>query len=434
MLKKSFVIPSIVFLLALAFRLWYLNELVINDYIRGDAHSYVQYSVNMVDHGVFSKSRSVPPIPDSYWAPGYPSFLFASSYLAKVFNVETNDAVLLLQALLGAFIVLLTWLLGRRFLGAAGAVTASVLTLLSPHLVTLGGYFLTEVLFCFLLALSLLLFFAFTKKQNVLLGLGASLGFVATYFVNPVILFAPFILLLAMVFKYPGSSKRSVLAFVFVYLMCIGAWSARGLISVPESSPSSSDRVFNNLVIGAHSDYHRIWRANPRNPSNPATVDKKAFGGSYALFFSALGERFVEEPIHYLKWYFWSKPKLLWDWDILVGRGDIYVYPVASSIYFTSHLAILTVSLMKGLHPLLFLCALGGAALACSQIFRSNSAFLPAILAIVVVYVSAVYVVLQSEPRYSVPLRPEMYLLAVYFINKAWAYLSQRVRIARAAS
>jgi hypothetical protein len=34
-------------------------------------------------------------------------------------------------------------------------------------------------------------------------------------------------------------------------------------------------------------------------------------------------------------------------------------------------------------------------------------------------YVSAVYVVFQSEPRYSIPLRPEMYLCASFALWKA---------------
>jgi hypothetical protein len=37
---------------------------------------------------------------------------------------------------------------------------------------------------------------------------------------------------------------------------------------------------------------------------------------------------------------------------------------------------------------------------------------------VMVVYVSAVYVILQAEPRYSIPLRPAMYLCAMFGLWK----------------
>ena len=430
--KGEHVIAVTIFFLALLFRFWYLNELVIYDPIRGDAISYVQYSVNMLDHGVFSRSKIVPPTPDSYWAPGYPAFIVVSSQIGGLFNADTYDAVLSIQALLGALTTLLTWLVGRKFMGVRAAGIASIISLLSPHMTTLGGYFLTETLFCFLLVLSVYFFSLYLESQKYLWGLGCMLCFAAAYFVNPVILFAPLLLLVVTAIKEHDLHKNKLLVLSLFYLVFVGGWSLRGMITVSDDSPSSSDRVFTNLVIGSHADYHEIWRDNPRNPDNPATVDRAAFSGSYSLFLEAFAGRIADKPFHYLKWYLWDKPKLLWDWDILVGHGDIYVFPVASSIYFKSHFAIATVALMKGLHPLLFLCALGGAGVAIRQLWKADSGLLPAALMLIVVYVSAVYVVLQSEPRYSIPLRPEMYLLSVYCMSHVLRYVSGRVCMARA--
>lgn len=235
---------------------------------------------------------------------------------------------------------------------------------------------------------------------------------------------APLLLaLLALYFSREQQiDKRMIAASVLVYLGIFGAWHLRNTLEVPEGGAGSSDRVFWNFIIGMHSDYHRIWRNNPRDPNNPADVDKRNFDGSYRLLREALWARVKERPGHYVAWYFFRKPVQLWSWDILTGQGDIYVYPVQSTLYFSSWIASLTESLMKSLHYWLF----GAALLGWLFLRRDNneaSRVALACLYAVLVYVSAVYVVLQSEPRYSVPLRPEMYICAVYFLVHLLKYL-----------
>jgi hypothetical protein len=107
---------------------------------------------------------------------------------------------------------------------------------------------------------------------------------------------------------------------------------------------------------------------------------------------------------------------MLWDWDILTGQGDVFVYPVKSSLYHKSKIALASRSIMKALHPLLFYVALFGVVL----IFFAKKKYqdiVPFVLYAVLVYVSAVYVVLQSEARYAIPLRPEMYLCAMFSLS-----------------
>ena len=79
---------------------------------------------------------------------------------------------------------------------------------------------------------------------------------------------------------------------------------------------------------------------------------------SYAAFFNELVANIGQDPMQVLAWYSVHKPVLLWDWDILVGFGDIYIYPVDFSLYHISIPAIITYSIMRSMHPWILLGAL----------------------------------------------------------------------------
>jgi len=131
-------------------------------------------------------------------------------------------------------------------------------------------------------------------------------------------------------------------------------------VNVDISAQSGSNRLYTNLVVGAHHNYHEMWHANPRDPNNPATLDMVKFQGSYWAFAETMKERFANRPGHYLKWYFYDKPIALWHWDVAIGFGDIFVYPVVTSPYHTKKPAIASHVIMKSLHYWLFVFALLG--------------------------------------------------------------------------
>jgi len=77
-----------------AFRITYNAQTVPDGFIRGDAKSYLFYAHNLLSHSTYSKDLQSPPVPDSYWAPGYPVFL--ASVLALSGTHTTNEAGFLL--------------------------------------------------------------------------------------------------------------------------------------------------------------------------------------------------------------------------------------------------------------------------------------------------------------------------------------------------
>lgn len=164
---KILLVAFIIAIFAFIFRVSYNETTIVDSPIRADAASYVVYAFNLSEHGVFSKDRnSNNPEPDAFWAPGYPLFLAAIIKTVGTDFDKFYPSVLYIQAFLGALTVGLVVILGSLFLPLWGASIAGILTTFSPHLVSMGGYVLTETLFSFFLMLSIFLFCLAQVKNN----------------------------------------------------------------------------------------------------------------------------------------------------------------------------------------------------------------------------------------------------------------------------
>ena len=432
--RQDFFIALIFLMLGFVVRWWYILHLDISDPLRGDAGSYYIYAKNLIEHGVFSRDRTDFPVADSYWAPGYPVFLAICFKLSIFLQVNFYPLTLFLQACMGGFIALFTYLTGRFFFLSAGASIASLLTVFSPHLNSLGGNILSETLFTLLLLSSIYVSLIASRESpspSWKVWSLAGILFGLTYLTNPVVLFVPFLILLLCIFK-----RRKVLGlrkllkvyspFLIFFLVFVAAWQIRDMANVSSERESISDRAFLNLVIGSHDDYHAIWRENilERNYTarllNPADQDYELYKNDHAGFYRELLNRIWANPQHYLYWYFIQKPLDFFGWNILAGEGDIYQYPVNSTIYHSSTFALITFVVMKQLHLWLVGAAMLGLYFALRE---QDSDRKQAVLFVYVslFYVTALYVLLHTDGRYSIPLRPEIYLCAVYSIGKIFA-------------
>jgi hypothetical protein len=325
---------------------------------------------------------------------------------------------------LGVGTIFLCFLLARRFLPDYWSLLPPFFVAISPHLVSTASYILTETLFGFVLALSLYALIRAIGSGRSLGWLVAGLCFAVTYLVNPVSLFLAPLLAVALLLRgrrKSGNTEHGRLALALLLapvIIAVLGWSLRATISVPADQPNSADRLLKNLVVGLYPDYHDKWRASILQPDKNVVVPGAGVDESYATFFKVLGEKLVDQPLETLAWYAFHKPVLLWDWDVKTGWGEIYIYRVEVSLYETSVPAISTFSLMWSLHFWL----LGAGVLGAGYLLtkgRPNSPT-PMILYITVVYISAIYVISQAEPRYSIPLRPEMYLCATFFLWRTW--------------
>ncbi len=412
-------------------RLAYNANTLIDQPIRADAAYNLVYANNLLEDHTFSKDMSPNPVPDSYWAPGYPLFLAAVIKCSELLSVDTYKLILLCQVLLGVGTVFICYLLARLFLPGLWALLPPALVAISPHLVSTASYVLTETLFGFLLILSMYTLVRAVIVDRKMDWLCSGVCFGLAYLVNPVsILLAP--LLAAFLAYRAGSTSHGhdrwkhpshALILMAPLIIVAGLWSIRSAISVPADLPTASKRLLSNLTVGLYPDYHEQWRASILQPEKKVVVPGQGIDASYGTFFNELIANFRAEPVKMLAWYSVQKPVLLWDWDIRTGFGDIYIYRVEYSLYQISTPAIITYSLMRTLHPWILLGTLFGLGFLLAE--HKENRVVPVLLYISLLYVSLVYIITQSEPRYSIPLRAELYLCFTYFLWRTSAWIGR---------
>lgn len=394
--------------------------------VRGDAADNLRYAENLLEHGTYSRDPSKPPVPDAYGAPGYPVFLAAVIGLAERVDADAYDLILLTQVVLGAATILFCFLLARRFLPGYWPLLPSVLVAFSPHLVSLASYALSETLFGVLLLLSLLLLArALDAPASVGRWLGAGTGFAATVMVNPAAAVVPPGVVLALWAKgrfhkerngaNGWSAQKSIILLLSPMLLVAGLWAIRGALSVPDGSAIFSGRLSNELTAGLYHPEDSLQETDrSQHLDENSGTDIPGGSADHGTEIDEVVDRVATDPMGVLYWYGIGKPVQLWRWNLPTSDGDIYVYEVLYSLYHTSPLALTSYSIMHSLHYwLIACCALG---LIYVMRDRSQRVEVPLFIYTSLITISLVYIILQAEARYSVPLRPELYLGASFFL------------------
>lgn len=413
------MIPYVLLLLtflAFFYRLHYSEVTEIYEPIRADAAQYLKYAANLRFYGVFSQDyppKNIPPQPDQYRTPGYPIFLSIVMKLGGEKHYYSN--IILVQATLGALLVPFTYLIARNLLSIGLSILSSVLVLLSPHLVSLGSYILTETLFSFMLLISVFLYFKAESsgKRFIFAMAGASFGL--AYLVTPTVFFIPFILATINCVLYYNNGISSVLKKQAVFVLCftlfVAGYSGRNFVNVkPENKEG---RAWENIVFGTYPSYlHKDLKyKNYPNRDDPRFNE---YAKSVKIFLSDFIPKVEEDPVKYIKWFFLGKPMVLWQWNILQGQGDVYIYPVTTSLFTSSFLAKLIHQTMKYLHPIVLVVTLLGGICYLLSLRRKEKLDNMDIFSLsiygILLYYTALYVVFAALPRHSIPLRPELYL------------------------
>ena len=419
--------------LALLLRVSYVRVTKVNAPIRADAHQYVVYAWNVLHRGTFSQSIPGETLTaDSFRSPGYP--LFIALALSIGGPQYLYPIVLYAQAIVGALAVPLTYALGRFFLPRWGALLAAALSAFSPHLVSLGGYVLTETLFCFTVLSSLLMFFGAVRVRKIAYFFGAGIGFGCCYLVNETAVILPFMMVGAQWighrtgwFRGPNQRTRGLIVFLAVFSMFPATWTLRNRLNVGRDASTGFNRFVEALT---HGSYPGFVHKNPTYKYYPYREDPEyaVFSSSLKQFLQILSQRFQERPGRHLAWYLFEKPYTLWTWNILQGQGDVYIYPVKISLYDTSPLARLTHGLMKLLHPSVLALTLVAYITFVHRLIRHRyrlhaEADTPGYLMLLLLAHTAIYTLTVPWPRYAVPLRPELYLCATWGLVNILTYV-----------
>jgi len=417
-------------LLALVLRLYFVMHAQVlqdvdRDPFRGDASQYYHYAWNMVHRGVFSSALPTAAIatPDSFRDPGYPLFLALAMKLTSSF-ATFYGFVLLVQAVLGAITVSLLTLAARQWLPVRYLAVSGMLMAVWPHSISIPAYMLTETLTGFFCAVALVAtdFASRSGKRTewAIAGLMWSLAAMT----NAVLL--PFATALGVALWLSRNvGRRAALALALASLVLPAAWGMRS-IELP-SGASSTSRAATNFVQGSWPTYHDAFQLAAQGDIDgihhlqwmQSEIDllQKDPKAGLAVMLNRMSER----PMTHVTWYLW-KPALLWAWDIRIGQGDIYVYPTRNSPFFNN----------EPLQPLEAICYIANPAILALMllgiivvIFRRDTPVVAKAAALLLLFVTAIYSALQSEPRYSIPFRGVELLVAMGGAIGLFGWISQ---------
>ncbi|TAN08378.1 MAG: hypothetical protein EPN38_02560 [Rhodanobacteraceae bacterium] len=415
---------ALITLIAFALRWYYVSTAMVINPIRADAAQYYTYAWNLAHHGIFSSSAQGAAVvtADSYRDPGYPVLL---ALWMKVFPSQGSwyAAVLMTQALLGALTVPLAMQLGRRWLSWRWAAAAGVLMAVWPHNIAIASNLLSETLFGFLCAMAMWLCACACGRRSIRGAIVAGIAFGAAALTNAVLI--PFGILLGLFFAWRWLAPRRVwLALCIAAAVLPAAWAIRNHYVPPQTAgQSSADRALQNLVQGSWPSYHAAYALLARGDQRGAPVFH-AIDAEYQLLRTdpvagtrAILHRMGQHPWRFLAWYGIDKPYALWDWNIRVGQNDIYVYAVKQSPFDTQPAMRALEAVCQTLNPLLTLLTLVGVIIALARFHRerdlTGSKAAPGATVLLLVYITVVYSILQTDPRYSIAFRSFEMLLAM---------------------
>lgn len=421
---------STIFLAILTLAAWLRLEAalhtVVDMPIRADARDYAAYGYNMRHFGIYSRQvawrtdRPQPPlVADAMRQPAYP--LFLALFLGSTPDENFVHYVVLSQACIGIAIVALVFWLAFLLSGATAALAAMFLTALSPHLIVMESYVLSETLFA-LIVLAMLLAFAqicrsADQRRRAKWALVSGILLALSCYVRPTL--EHFALVGAVtVWVAPGlrSYRREAIAFALAFGLASAPWWLRNLLAIGHLSDPLL--VISTLHHGSYPDF--IYNGDLSSVGYPYEVDPSTpeVESSIGSVLGYIFNKFAEQPWTYLRWYLVGKIQFFFDWNIVDGYYDVFTYPVLQSPYYSDKVFIATHALMRGLHWPLMIASMLGAIVAWIPSpwlgYPDWRVRAMRLMSCVMLYTVIVHVVGAPYPRYSIPFRPLQYLLAIY--------------------
>lgn len=418
--NRKLLVGILIFVVALALRIAYVNTVIVDHPIRADAAQYLRLAYNLVYNDSFSLAENAPFTPSIYRTPGYPIFLAIGLKLYN--NLDSfYKCILNTQALLDSFSVLFIYIIGIRMLPLAFAILAGLLAAISPHLIAATGYLLTETLFTFFLSLTAFVSISALKNKNIALFALTGLCCALSALIRPVMLLYPVALLFIAWRILPSRINLRFASFLLVGFMT--AWGPWQIWKTQNFNPNDVDLMPFNFAFGIYPDLiykdpkfkGYVYREDPE-------YDK--FSVSFKKTLPVLFERAKKEPSKYLKWYLWDKPKMFWQADNNVqASGGAFIYAVESSIYHKNVAAYYSLFTIMEIHPYLIILCMGATAFFLLQLKRNESNFIEGYICVsLIVYFTLIHTILTPLPRYSYPVIPYAYLLACFtiFLSSSW--------------
>ncbi len=322
-------------------------------------------------------------IPSRMRQPLYPLFLIPFYWLP-------GQSILFLQ-IVQLIINFLTFLLllkcSKEVFGTKVWTWTPVLIALYYPLWISSAYVLTEVLFTFLISISIYFLIKSVKSNNKILFILTGLSVGATFLTRPIALLVVGVILFSLIMYYGFWSGLKFWGFLLIgFLLVTSPWVIRNAISLREVTPFSSDGGF-NIWVGA-------LNLDTLPPHDDPEFQRIVSNSYYHERFA--NARFTEEGIKIIK----SKPlKTFWDGLIRIPKTWYYLPGTKNLInkfYFFIPLSLFQSSLV--------LLAIYG--------FIRSTKKIALLLIIPAISISMVFFISLGIARYLIPAMPLVLLLS----------------------
>lgn len=435
--RKSWIVLFLLAVIILAggfLRLSALTGSYVYMPIRGDAASYFYYAINLNTEQVYSRS---PPValgsqkaiqPDADVVPVFP--LFVAATLSGDWQLRTHGGVeasirptLFLQTGLSIAVIVLGFLAGRRIGGTTAGLVCALLIALSPHLVNINIYLLTEPTFALLFVTACLLTFYWLDSRSPWSPLlpalaGTSLGLSAL--TREAVTYLPYLVAFFSIVAIRRPWREAAI-YVVAFLLVTGAWAVRNHVSVP--APGNFSPLVNTIQHGSYPDF--MYNGQRESQGVPYSFDKelpqqKTLAGTLRI----IGARIQQDPATYLHWYLVGKPVSLFTWtplpvgvhdSRLLTSGDIFIYPTLESPYENRTPHRLSYFLMYLMYLPCLVLAFAAFILSWTQLGHrlwQGTTPLVQLTGLILLYAIGIHMIGAPFPRYAIPFLPLVYLLA----------------------
>ncbi|WP_163832125.1 ArnT family glycosyltransferase [Spartinivicinus ruber] len=399
------------FIIAMVTRLSFVSTMTPAVSMGSDAYKYTMIAINLINRFQYhydpASDKSI-----SWIYPGYPLFLTAVMSLKPV-NNNFVDNIKYVHSLLWGGICLLIYIITFRISNLISAVIAAMLTALSPHLVVISGYILTETWFSFLLILVLYLYALWLRKHSMTLLILMGLVAAAATLTRPVFMLAPLILFFMMGFFKTNEAqvdRRKQLILLIVFITALSPWYIW-----KHNSQQVKDQTSLLREAFHYGSYPNLsYGAGPRVSPRLSDSQYMKVSDDWQQVLIHVKNRAFKQPMEFIHWYVVDKFITYWQWDIIQGQGGPFIYQVNNSIYDYNLFHKKILKIFEEMHPLLIILAFIYATLILYRQakFRLKETPLTLFIGIILFYYSAVHIVLTPLPRYALPLYPLIYMMA----------------------
>lgn len=438
--KRCFRISILILLVIIGFFLRYVSilETHVKNILSRDSKEYVSYAYNLRHHHIYSKAttwirdnhQSISP--DATRNPGYP--LFLSIFIDGKPNSKMINTILFVHLIISTLTIPVFFFIFRKYLPLSLSTIATMMVVISPHLIAANSYLLTETLFCFMLGIIVIEIGQFIFRPSALLAFIMGVSLALANLVRPSLILFPIAMIIFLFCHY--GKRRGVIYFLVLtagFMIITSPWIIRNIKTI--GKVSDSRLMINFLHHGLYPDF--TYDEMPESYGFPYRYDPQSdeIGRNLTTVLNAIKNKFEEKPKAHMKWYLLNKPVAFWAWNNVQGT-DIFIYNVTGSPYYSKGAFKISYSLMRSLHWWIVVIGALGAVLAWLPInpliLLPQQMLVARFFSLLLIYYTGIHMIGFPAPRYSIPIRPFMYgmaLFSVYFIfNSTKQFVSEKGR------